>query len=510
MAMAEKNVAKEALKKVESRLECGICFEMYTSPRVLPCFHVFCNACLEKAVEKSQDKQNLSCPNCRRGVALPDGGIQGLQSAFHIEHLFDIRDTLVKAGETTKTKCEKCEESIATGYCRDCSHFVCDNCTKIHLLWKKELANHKIVTMAEVGKEATSLLPPKKKSLNCPKHPDEKLKIFCETCQELACLYCVFRDHQNHQHDTVSDVFPKHKAAIEGELEPLKEQRSKLTKAGETFDEREKEITAQRIELQAEINRRIDALCQLLQQRKVHLVSQLNQTAEQKLKRFAAQREELELRSAQLQNCIEYVEGSLRTSSPEEVLALKTSTLEQLHHLATELKEEKMEPQERATLELVMENLEQKCKELGMVMDTILCPEECPVTGDGARFAVVGEKANVIVKLVDKKHIPCIKIPHTAVTAQLVDSTNQSITKCTVTNVQSGTCSIDYVPERRGLHQLHVDIAGKPAKDSPFTVTVMPAVTCFNQPIATLPTSRGPWGLAINSKQQLVVATASQ
>ena len=379
----------------------------------------------------------------------------------------------------------------------------------MHKLWKKELANHKIVTMAEVEKEATSLLPPKKKPLNCPKHPDEKLKLFCETCQELACLYCVFRDHQSHQLDTVSDVFPKHKAAIEGELEPLKEQHGKLTQAWETFDEREKEITAQRMELEAEINQRIDALCQLLQQRKAHLVSQLNQTAEQKLKRLAAQREELELRSAQVQNCIEYVEGSLRTSSPEEVLALNASTFEQLHSLTAELKEEKMEPQETAALELVMENLEQKCKELGMVTDEIPCPEKCPITGDGARFAVVGEKANVIVKLEDNKHIPCIKMPHTTVTAQLVDSTNQSITKCNVSNVQNGTYSIDYVPKRRGLHQLHVDIAGKPAKESPFAVTVMPAVTCFNQSIATFSTSQGPWGLGINSKQQLVVATTS-
>ena len=500
--MAEKNLAQEALKKVESRLECGICLGTYTNPRALPCFHVFCTECLKKSIEKSRDKNNLTCPNCRRNIPLPPKGIEGLQTAFHIDHLFEIRDTLVKAKETEKTKCQKCEESIATGYCQDCSQFVCENCTKLHKLWKKEFGGHKITTMAEIQREAANLVSPKKKAINCPKHPEEKLKIFCETCQELACFYCTIRYHQSHQHDTVSDVFPKHKEAIEGELKPVKEHLKKLTQAARAFEKRETEITEKRMEVEAEIHKRIDRLCQLLQQRKTELLTQLDQVTQQKMKRLVTQREELELRHAQVQNCIDYVEGSLKTGSQEEILALKASTLKQLQVLTTDLKADTVEPQESAILRLVMDDLEHICKGLGVVKDE-LRPDECQVTGEGLEFAVEGEKANKTFKIVNNKG-KATTIPRN-VTAELVNVSDQSSVKCNVSGAKESTCSIDYVPQKRGEHQLHVKIAGKHVHNSPFTVTVMPALTCFEQPIATFPDLRGTCGVAINSKRQLVV-----
>ena len=501
--MAEKNLAQEALKKVESRLECGICLGTYTNPRALPCFHVFCAECLKKSIEKSRDKNNLTCPNCRRSIPLPPKGIEGLQTAFHIDHLFEIRDTLVKAKETEKTKCQKCEESIATGYCRDCSQFVCDSCIKMHRVWKKEFGGHKITTMAEIQREAANLVPPKKKAINCPKHPEEKLKIFCETCQELACFYCTIRYHQSHQHDTVSDVFPKHKEAIEGELKPVKEHLKKFTQAARAFDKRETEITEKRMEVEAEIHKRIDHLCQLLQQRKTELLTQLDQVTQQKMKRLVTQREELELRQAQVQNCIDYVEGSLKTGSQEEILALKASTLKQLQVLTTDLKADTVEPQESAILRLVMDDLEHTCKGLGVVEES----DECQVTGEGLEFAVEGEKANKTFKIVNNKG-KATTIPRN-VTAELVNVSDQSSVKCNVSGAKESTCSIDYVPQKRGEHQLHVKIAGKHVHNSPFTVTVMPALTCFEQPTATFPDLQGPWGVAITSKRQLVVAEAN-
>ena len=383
--MAEKNVADEVLEKVESGLECGICFNTYTDPKVLPCFHVFCTECLKKSVEKSRDKENLSCPNCRRSVPLPTNGVVGLQSAFHIGHLFEIRDTLTKSKDTAKTKCEKCtESSIATGYCKDCCQFVCEDCKKIHKLWKKELGGHIIVSMTEIQTQATNLVPAKKKELFCKKHPEERLKIFCETCQELACFYCTIRDHQNHQHDTVPNTFQKNRDEIEAELLPVKEQRKKLEEARKGFVKRAGEIAKNEADTGAKIQQRIDHLCQLLQQRKAELLTQLKQAAQQKQKRLAAQNELVDFRLAQLENSIGYVEGSLKTDSQEEILSLKATTLQQLRHLVSDFKEDIMKPKEDATLQFRMTALEKTCQELGEIIDCqLVCPEKCYVTGTG-------------------------------------------------------------------------------------------------------------------------------
>ncbi len=103
--MAEKTV-KEALKKVEDRLDCAICLQPYTDPKLLPCFHVFCKHCLERIVVQDQDGSKITCPKCRRPAPLPLKGVTALQSAFYINHLIDIRDTLEKAKEPQKTQCD--------------------------------------------------------------------------------------------------------------------------------------------------------------------------------------------------------------------------------------------------------------------------------------------------------------------------------------------------------------------------------------------------------------------
>ena len=49
LVMAEPlKVADNALKKITAQLECSICLDMYTNPKLLPCFHTFCKKCLER------------------------------------------------------------------------------------------------------------------------------------------------------------------------------------------------------------------------------------------------------------------------------------------------------------------------------------------------------------------------------------------------------------------------------------------------------------------------------
>ncbi len=108
--MAEKpSAAQEALSKVEDQLSCPVCLEDYTNPRLLSCFHVYCQHCLDRMVVQ---QGQLECPKCRRPTLLPPTGASGLQAAFHVHHLFDIKDTLKKIKEPQKLACEKCTKTV--------------------------------------------------------------------------------------------------------------------------------------------------------------------------------------------------------------------------------------------------------------------------------------------------------------------------------------------------------------------------------------------------------------
>ncbi|CAI8029639.1 Tripartite motif-containing protein 2, partial [Geodia barretti] len=76
--------------------------------RLLKCFHVYCEQCLQRLVRGGQEGQSLPCPQCRQDTLLPVGGVSGLQGAFYIHYLFDIQDALKKVSSSEQTMCNKC------------------------------------------------------------------------------------------------------------------------------------------------------------------------------------------------------------------------------------------------------------------------------------------------------------------------------------------------------------------------------------------------------------------
>ena len=82
----------EALKKLDEQLICSICFDTYTDPKLLQCLHVYCQCCLESLVIRKQPVP-VSYQTCRQETLIPEAGLAGLQSAFHINHFLEIRNS---------------------------------------------------------------------------------------------------------------------------------------------------------------------------------------------------------------------------------------------------------------------------------------------------------------------------------------------------------------------------------------------------------------------------------
>ena len=504
------SVAEKALKRVTTQLECSVCLDTYTNAKLLPCFHSFCKKCLERLVVQDRDGHTLTCPNCRRTTPLPPAGVSGLQTDFHVEHLFEIRDMLSKAKAPRKTQCEKCEESLATGFCRDCGQFVCNKCTEIHKKWK-EFSTHQIASLSVVQKEAANLVPPTKKVMYCPKHQENILKIYCETCGELICNDCTIRLHQGHNYDLVTDTFPKHKEEIVSSLQPVKQQLATVNKAVQALDTRTKEIEDQRMTVEADIHKQIDRLHQALEQRRTYLVGQLHQLTQQKLKGLAAQRDQCELVQTQLSSCLDYVEGSLKTGSEGEILAMKTPVLKQIGQIAAEFNPNMLAPEQEANIQLVADDspdLLRACKEFAGVVAQSVCPEKCYATGDGLRTATVGEEATVTLHARDKDDRECT-VPIQNLTAELVCSKDGTTAECQVKDEDRSKYVIKYKPTTRGNHELHIRIKGKSTKGSPFTVTVRPPLQTLGNPIRDIGNEKGPQGLTTNSEGHIIVVENS-
>ena len=501
--MAEKSTTKEALKKLDSQLECSLCLDNFKEPKLLPCFHVFCKSpCLEKLVAK--DGQTLQCPTCRYLVPLSAKGVSGLQSDFHIDHLFEIRDAFNKAAESTETICGSCEDGKATGYCRDCGQFVCDDCQAAHRKIKI-LKTHKIITLDEVQAQATNLIPPKRLISYCPRHPESVLKIFCETCSVLICNDCTIRLHKDHNYDLVGDVFLKHKEEIVTSLKPVKEKLDKTQHALQEFDTRAKEINEQRVTVEANIHREFDQQQRRLDQQRIELVSQLDSLTQQKLKSLAAQRDQVEIAQVKLTSCLEYAEGGLETGTEGEVLAMKAPVLKRIEQINAEFDLATIQPETKADIRLLTdgnEQLQKSCQEFAEIVEgELISLENSYVTEDGLEGAVkVGEQKSIKFHArtkTNKQHKEELDL-----TVELVHTKSTDRVRCEVVKQRNGTHKINYQPAKRGKHELHLTIKGHPVRGSPYPITVTPSPQSLHKPVRVVGGLNKPTGQVSTAKDR--------
>ena len=507
--MAEpSSVAEQALKKVADQLTCAICLEDYKDPKLLQCFHVYCKECLERLVLRDQQGLSLRCPSCRRSTLLPPNSVSGLQPAFLIHHLFEIRDTLVKVKKVKgpqKTQCEKCQKGDATSFCRDCGQFLCTVCTQIHKDWA-ELSTHEVISLDRLEGDVTQLVPPTKKVTYCSKHPTKESDLYCETCEELICRDCIVRVHRDHQYDLITDAYPKHKNVITDHLQPVKQQLGVVNEAIENLDTRRQQISDQRMAIEANIHKTIRRLQEALEERKTDLIGQLDQLTQQKMKSLAAQRDEFELVQTRLSSCLDFVSESLRTGSQAEILAAKKPVVQQIEEMTAEFKPELLVPAEQADLKFTATaEITLACSHFGKVYVSDVSPKKCHATGKGLEVVTVGEQATATMHAVNAEGQEC-EDPLVDIACELVSCRNATSVKCSVKKREGNRYEVCYQPTGRGRHQLHIKVESQHIRGSPFAVLAKLPIQKLGTPIRTIGGLNRPWGVAVDDRGQIVVA----
>ena len=500
MAAKPSTAAEKALQKIQEQVTCGICLEPYKQPKLLKCFHVFCEQCLQTLVRR--EGQSLPCPACRKVTQLPVGGVSGFQGAFYIHYLFDIQDALKKVSSSDQTMCATCKKREAVRFCRTCG-FVCASCEEHHQ-YLESFKTHEIINLDTLTGDVTTLVPPLKKTLFCSSHPSKKAKLFCETCDELICRDCTVRVHRDHQYDLVPESFAKQEKVIVDSLKPVGEQIAALERAVESVDTRCAAVVEQKTAVVAEIHNAMAALRQVLEARETELVGQAEQTAQQKLKTLAAQRDGFELQLGQLKSCHDFVEESRRTCSQGEILGMKSPLVKQINDLTGSLKPEALALAEQADMRFAhsLPELAKTCQQFGKVYCHPVCPEKCRASGEGIKVATRGQTVTVSVEALDREGEAYLK-PVDSLRCELVASDGSSRVRGTVNRGDQNIYNISYQPQVTGEHQLHILIGEHPILNSPFTVTVLPNLTAPANIIGDL---KQPWGIAVREGGEVVVA----
>ena len=298
---------------------CRQCHDTFTSPKVLSCFHTFCQSCLENNL-LSPDK--VQCPTCQVDTFLSSTSVAGLLTDFAISSILEA-----KALNNSNPHCSGCsaKDTDAVARCADCANFLCSNCVMAHQFMHC-FEGHRVMSLSELqkNKESETTQQKSEKPLNCTRHKGEVLSFFCRTCDQPICQECTLIEHsRGHEYDYLSKISSEEV----GHMKRLSEQAKVKTNNLKDLT-RNVEISANKLKVsfhkaQNEINDTYNVYISMLEKRKREALGELDAA-------YNSKKTALISVSVRIQECIdkldhgcEFIEKIFKHCSSTEALLFK-------------------------------------------------------------------------------------------------------------------------------------------------------------------------------------------
>ena len=487
---------EKPLEKLEKEITCAVCQGHYEKAKLLPCNHYYCGACIEKIAKRARGKP-FDCPECRKETSLPPGGVAELQGAFFAERMKDVYGIMAKAEGKMEAVCEQCSGTKAIAFCRQCAEFICADCERCHTKMKV-FTSHVVASLVDLKKGGVKNIPLKEApEVKCPEH-QEFIRLFCFDCDRLICRDCTIVDHNGHKFEFLNKCASENRKTLRDSLDPLQKVQADIASAEKTLATEHANVVAQKEEVCKSIEQSFDTLKALLDQRKRELVKKATTLAQKKKDALSDQKKVVQVAQKEIQLLVELIERNIESTSDQDLMSIRKQLQtkieeEEKHHRQLSLK-----PTATADISCNLPSTDVIPKHFGRVYDR-LTPH------------VLLENINDVIKCELRSPV---QVPLLAPTASLTDiSANlkcvvnpSSLIKCGVVQKSVGMYTITITPQLRGRHDLIVKVKNEEIDGSPFRVFVKIPPSQLGQDVQKIDGFTLPWGIAINNKQQLMVA----
>ena len=437
--------SSSGLLKLEEQLTCPVCLDHYTNPKTLLCHHSFCQHCLEGVpLDKKNETYYLSCPTCRHCTELPKEGAEAFPVAFYLNDLKEMYSTMKKTAV---------------------------------------LPNPQEATCSDHGKP---------------------LEFFCETCNTVICSHCSVRKHKHHECDLIADSYTKHCQKLRECLSPVEGKKEALRKVLSALAEREGEIREREEGVLEEIHEMVEEMMNVLRESERKLTEQAKRVTDDKLKVLSEQMKSVEISLNLLEDVEDYVEQSLTTGSPQQVLRSKKQMMERMSEVTGGINVEELHPKEKADFVLSKD-----IKSLHHIGDIVTYSstalQQCRVkkigaitpAGKAASFSLSMEAPDSSVLCVPPSSLRCSLVP--------VGKRDQPIhTTVTTTSTDPGVYRIQCNPSTNGTHTVKVQVNDVDLEDTSLVIPINPYLDNIT-PVRTVTELKCPWGVAITDDNHVIV-----
>ena len=446
MATKPSSSSSPGLLKLEEQLTCPVCLDHYTNPKTLPCLHSFCQHCLEGlSLDKKNETYYLSCPTCRHYTELPEEGAGAFPVAFTLNNLKEMQSLLKKTVDSSNPQ------------------------------------------------EAT-----------CSDH-ERPLELFCETCDTVICVNCSVRNHKHHECELINDSYTKHCQKLRQCLSLVEGKKEALKKVLSALAEREGEIRERGEGVLEEIHEMVEEMMNVFRQSERKLTEQAKRVTDAKLKVLSEQMKSAEMSLSLLKDVEDYVEQSLKTGSPQQVLGSKKQMMEHMGEVTAQINVEELHPKEKA--DFVLSKDIKSLHHIGNIVTySSTALQQCRVKKIGCFERLPKEKKFSFSLSLEAPDLSLLSVPLSFLRCSLVPvGKGKPIhTTVTTTSTDPGVYRIQCNPSTSGTHTVKVQVYDVQLEDTSLVIPINPYLDNIT-PVHTVTEFNCPWGVAVSDNNHVII-----
>ena len=499
------------LHNLHEEVSCPVCMTKFTDPKQLACLHSFCLHCLQRIQQTSGIRETISCPECRQNFRIPgDGDLNALPTNFRINSLLDV--LAIKECNTSGVKCGNCDKrSGESYYCFQCCSFWCNDCISSHNVIKA-YKEHYVLALKDFQEEDFENILKRPAFCQQKHHEKEELKFFCKGCAVTICNTCALTEHEGHAKMALESAANERKLRVKAAIEAQKRRaQTKMNKIAE-LDENCVKVQEQAAKVKSEVQQFVDNIYAAIEAKKMEIFDDVESKVKESIDRMGMQKQEIEQQVKIHETTIEKSEKLLKQSTSAQIM--------QPIEFPDKIFQEEGDQDDTSDRDggsfpycYFIKNQEWcdqvVAGQIGSLFVSDTRPHKSIAEGTGISEATVGLEAQIVVTTRNAQGEQCYE-ERGCVTVEIRNRQGHDCTtKAQVQDSKDGTYKISYFAKETGTCQASVKVNGEHVRGSPFEVQVKPRqfrpVLSFGQFGSSDGMFFGPWGVAVNGKNQIAV-----
>ena len=226
----------------------------------------------------------------------------------------------IKECNTTGVKCGNCDRRSANCfYCFQCCAYWCEECISLHNLIRAN-KEHRVLAIKDFQDQDIEDVLKRPAFCQSKRHENETLKLFCKNCKVAICNTCALTEHDGHAKVPLEDGANEHRLRVESLIESLNNKAKEKKNEISKLEQSSIDVQVQVADVKSKVQTTADQIMAIVEARKQDIFSAVDNQAKETLDSLALRKGEVENQLQIIESTIEETRQLLRRSSSAEIL----------------------------------------------------------------------------------------------------------------------------------------------------------------------------------------------